>query len=173
MWSFADTLAWVLPALFSKDGGAECYQSILDSEPNPDTEEFWDRSETLGKVRAVPGQVIRKDRFLEKRIIYSEDGSFPILGPETGEPPDDLQWQKTPLHGLLINGSGLLKQALEIAIAEGTSRADEFDRAYKSANEEAQASHPDPPKSQGLSTAEVWLPRTALFLIRCFATAIG
>jgi len=145
----------------------------LDSDPDS-TPVDWDRSETLGKVRADKDQVISKDLLATKGIIYSKDGSFPIMNPATYEPPAALQWQKTRLHGLLISGESLWIKAVDSAIRKGTPNARERESTFEKAKREAEANHPEGGGERTrISTGAVWIARTALFLVRLFATAIG
>ena len=122
----------------------------------------WDREETIGKVRASQGDVITKHMYCEHQIIYSRWGEFPVLD-ELGLPPAGLEWQKTPQHGLVINGNAHLIKAVEVVINGGS----EQEKTFLAANQKVQGY---PSK---LSTAAISTARTCLFLIRLFATAIG
>jgi len=127
-----------------------------------DSPESWDRAETLGKVRARPEDVITKEKYRDHGIIYSKEGRFPILDTD-GQPPaglDSLEWQTNPQHGLVIRGETHLIQAFKRVGSEHL-------KTFQDANKEVQGRTNKPSK------ARVWTARTALFLIRLFATVIG
>jgi len=140
---------------------AVCRADILGS--SPDRTEDWDRAETLGKVRARREDVITQEKYRDHGIIYSKEGRFPILDTE-GQPPAGLEWQTNPQHGLVIRGETHLIEAVERAVP-----GSEIDETFQGANREVQGR----PGTRKLSTALVWRARTALFLIRLFATVIG
>ena len=136
---------------------AVCLADILGS--SPDRTEDWDRAETLGKVRARREDVITQEKYRDHGIIYSKEGRFPILDTE-GQPPAGLEWQTNPQHGLVIRGETHLIQAVERVGCEHSE-------TFQDANKEVQGRTNKPSK------ARVWTARTALFLIRLFATVIG
>ena len=136
---------------------AVCLADILGS--SPDRTEDWDRAETLGKVRARREDVITQEKYRDHGIIYSKEGRFPILDTE-GQPPAGLEWQTNPQHGLVIRGETHLIQAFKRVGSEHL-------KTFQDANKEVQG------RPKKLSTAGVWTARTALFLIRLFATVIG
>jgi hypothetical protein len=140
---------------------AVCLDDILRS--SPDRKEDWDRAETLGKVRAKPEDVITKEEYGDYEIIYSKNGDFPILDP-AGNPPASLDWRINRHHGLVIRGETHLIEAVERAVP-----GREIDETFQDANREVQGR----PENRKLLTALVWTARTALFLIRLFATVIG
>ena len=164
-----------LPEIFLKiSEGAVCRDEILGSDPDLQGSVDWNLEETLGKVRASHEDVITKDKYRHYRIIYSEDGKFPVLDVH-GQPPAGLEWQKTALHGLVISGQNMLIQAVDGVI--GSSRA--FETIFQDANIEVQQTankeveQTTQERRQPFSVAQIWRARTALFLIRLFSTAIG
>ena len=150
---------------FSKisGGGAGCLAEILGSDPDPQGSVDWDRHETLGKVRASPEDVITKEMYREHQIIYSQDGTFPLLNCDC-QPPAGLEWQKSRDHCLVISG----KNHLITAVNEVVCRSSQEAVTFLEANREIQKQ-----KGERFSTAGIWTARTGLFLIRMFATAIG
>ena len=164
-----------LPVIFlTISEGAVCRDEILGSDPDLQGSVDWNLEETLGKVRASHEDVITKDKYRHYRIIYSEDGKFPVLDVH-GQPPAGLEWQKTALHGLVISGKNMLIKAVEGVI--GSSRA--FDNTFQDANKEVQETANEEVEQTTYkrrkyhSVAQKWKARTALFLIRLFSTAIG
>ena len=140
---------------------AVCLADILRSSPDrtEDILDSWDRAETLGKVRARSEDVITKEKYGDHGIIYSKKGRFPILDTD-GRPPAGLEWRTNPQHGLVICGETHLIQAVKRVGSEHL-------KTFQDANKEVQG------RPKKLSTAGVWTARTALFLIRLFATVIG
>ena len=153
-----------IPVIFSKimSGGAGCLEEILGSDPDLQGSVDWDRAETLGKVRASPEDVITKAMYDKHQIIYSRDGTFPVLD-DKGRPPEALEWQKNSLHGLVIRGERHLIDAKISVVNPGSPEADTF----QAANRDVQGGR------KTLLTAGIWTARTVLFLIRLFATVIG
>ena len=151
---------------FSKisGGGAGCLAEILGSDPDPQGSVDWDRNETLGKVRASPEDVITKEMYDEHQIIYSKDGEFPLLNLD-GQPPEGLEWQKSRDHCLVISGKNHLKAAVDKAAPNGSQEDTTFQEVKRDVQEKK--------KGEKLLTGVKWTAKTALFLIRMFATAIG
>ena len=153
-----------IPVIFPKimSGGAACLAEILGSDPALQGSVDRDRAETLCKVRASEKDVITKDLYGIHQIIYSKDGKFPTLDPQ-GQPPADLTWQNNSHHGLVISGEPHLINAKNLVVDEGSQE----EATFQDANKEVQGNR------KTLWTAAKWTARTALFLIRLFATAIG
>ena len=153
-----------IPVIFSKitSGGANCLAEILGSDPDLQGSVDWDRAETLGKVRASEEDVIRKEMYVQHQIIYSRDGAFPVLDGQ-GRPPVGLEWQKNRHHCLVISGEPHLINAKNSVVNPGSQE----EATFQNANKEVQG------YKKPLWTAQIWTARTALFLIRLFATAIG
>ena len=153
-----------IPVIFSNisSGGADCLAEILCSDPGLQGPVDWDRAETLGKVRASEEDVITKAKYDEYQIIYSMDGTFPVLD-DNGQPPAGLEWQKNRHHGLVINYELHLIAAKGVVVQPGSPE----EATFQAANKEVQE------LESTFSTARKWTARTALFLIRLFATAIG
>jgi len=154
------------PAIFSKiiSGGVDCFNEILCSVPDLPGSVDWDRAETLGKVRASREDVITKAKYSTEGIIYSKSGQFPHLD-KSGNPPLGLEWQKSSHHGLVINSQTQLIKAVEEVVGAHSVE----DKTFQAANRVVQGKAP----KERLSAAVVWTAKTALFLIRLFATAIG
>ena len=122
----------------------------------------WDLVETLGKVRASPEDIITKAKYPQPEVLYSKDGEFPVLDCDE-RPPAHLEWQKTPLHGLVICGEKHLIQAVQDVVQRGSEHYNTFNNAKIQVQGEKYSK----------SKASIWTARTALFLIRLFATTIG
>jgi hypothetical protein len=146
--------------------GLACYDEILQSEPDPEDSPDSDLNETLGKVWAKDDDVITKAGLFAENIIYSENGKFPILGTDS-KPPVDTQWQHTPNHGLLINGMSHVLDAVDTTVQSIKQK-----KTFQAVNKEVQAKAAEG-KPAKFSKEEVWRARSALYLIRLFASAIG
>ena len=151
-----------------------CRDEILGSSPG--ITEDWDRNETLGKVRASLEDVITKQGYTEHGIIHSADGRFPVLNAD-GLPPAELAWQESPHHGLVICGETHLILAVKAVAPDRSAEQTTFEaanREVQAANREVQAANREVQANKWrISVAKVWMARTALFLIRLFATVIG
>jgi hypothetical protein len=144
--------------------GSACREEILESGPDEPGSVDWDLEDTLDKVRASEKDVITKEMRVEHEIIYSEDGKFPVLGVD-GHPPAHLAWQNNPHHGLVINGEDHLIAAVKRVVVHSSPNKTTFDAANRSVQGKKEKTK--------LSQAKEWTAKTALFLIRLFATAIG
>jgi hypothetical protein len=154
-----------IPEIFSKiTGGPSCFEEILSSDPDLQEHVDWDREETIGKIEASPMDVITKEKYADNNILYSANGDFPILD-AAGNPPENLQWQKTPHHGLVICGKSHLTNAAQ-DVVDSTGAQDTFEAANRELQKQ-QAGY------KTFSQSKTWMARTALSLIRLFATLIG
>ena len=144
--------------------GSACREEILESGPDEPGSVDWDLEDTLDKVRASEKDVITKEMRVEHEIIYSEDGKFPVLGVD-GHAPAHLAWQHNPHHGLVINGEDHLIAAVKRVVVHSSPNKTTFDAANRSVQGKKEKTK--------LSQAKQWTAKTALFLIRLFATAIG
>lgn len=144
------------------------FSAIIRSKPAGPVD--WDRSETLGKVRASESDVVRKEQYAEHDVLYSADGRFPILD-AAGNPPVDLNWQKSRHYGLVINAETHL-HAATVMVLENSEPS--VRRVFQAANRAYQTARSDRPQgATRFSKSKVWEARTALYLIRLFATTIG
>ena len=102
--------------------------------------------------------------YYEHQIIYSKDGEFPLLNLD-GQPPEGLEWQKSRDHCLVISGKNHLKAAVDKAAPNGSQEDTTFQEVKRDVQEKK--------KGEKLLPGVKWTAKTALFLIRMFATAIG